>query len=452
MRASRNLVVFSVALIVMVWAIAEIRINASYTSPGVIGPDVIVGDLPNTFNWGQSNGMRSYSVATTSCNIGDERLTWIANNNQHPVISQNLYRIKDGRIEQLGQSWLKHGFFALSQSLCGSCQPTNGTSLGIGCSDPYGASLNGQQNGLGPKSEVNVETGFFPYPPRRLTAAERGVLGGRIQVPISDLTPADNVGATYYVDSQYVQPEDAEFENDLNNASYRRVFVSGGNLNLTTSGAFPTVRTLPAIYAWKDEIPEVQLFDADIPGDGRVIVGVYTTDTNDGYHTEVAIYNLNSHRCVQSVTVDCCAGAISAPGFNDVDYHAEPYTNNDWSPVVTGSQVEWAGQTFAQNEDANAIRWGTLYSFWFDSELPPAEIDLGLFRPGKVSNMVIDLGGGTALLGDMNLDGVVNLLDVGPFVDLLSSGGFQKEGDTNQDGEFNLLDVSGFIDILGNGG
>ena len=52
------------------------------------------------------------------------------------------------------------------------------------------------------------------------------------------------------------------------------------------------------------------------------------------------------------------------------------------------------------------------------------------------------------LVGDINLDGQVNLSDVAPFVELLSKGGFQAEGDINGDGEVNLLDVSPFVKLL----
>ncbi|MEM9413308.1 MAG: hypothetical protein AAGA30_19525, partial [Planctomycetota bacterium] len=38
------------------------------------------------------------------------------------------------------------------------------------------------------------------------------------------------------------------------------------------------------------------------------------------------------------------------------------------------------------------------------------------------------------LLGDVNQDGSVDLLDVSPFVDLLTNGGFQSEADINGDG------------------
>ena len=52
------------------------------------------------------------------------------------------------------------------------------------------------------------------------------------------------------------------------------------------------------------------------------------------------------------------------------------------------------------------------------------------------------------LLGDVNLDGLVNLLDVQPFVAIIAAGEFQNEADINLDGFVNLLDVQPFVDIL----
>lgn len=57
--------------------------------------------------------------------------------------------------------------------------------------------------------------------------------------------------------------------------------------------------------------------------------------------------------------------------------------------------------------------------------------------------------GGDILLGDVNLDGVINLLDVAPFVEQVASQEFLAEADTNQDGLVNLLDVAPFVEILG---
>ena len=59
-----------------------------------------------------------------------------------------------------------------------------------------------------------------------------------------------------------------------------------------------------------------------------------------------------------------------------------------------------------------------------------------------------DLPFNTFVSGDVNLDGVVNLLDVAPFVSALTGGDFQSEADVNCDGAVNLLDVAPFVDIL----
>ena len=55
---------------------------------------------------------------------------------------------------------------------------------------------------------------------------------------------------------------------------------------------------------------------------------------------------------------------------------------------------------------------------------------------------------GCDLLGDVNLDGAVDLLDVSPFVAEVVSGGNQCQADINQDGVVDLLDVQPFIEIL----
>ena len=50
--------------------------------------------------------------------------------------------------------------------------------------------------------------------------------------------------------------------------------------------------------------------------------------------------------------------------------------------------------------------------------------------------------------GDVNGDGVVDLLDISPFVELLAEGIFQEEADLNGDGLVNLLDIAPFVALL----
>ena len=56
----------------------------------------------------------------------------------------------------------------------------------------------------------------------------------------------------------------------------------------------------------------------------------------------------------------------------------------------------------------------------------------------------------SVLLGDINRDGIINLQDVQPFVDLITNAEFQAEADINGDGIIDLLDVQPFIDLLTN--
>ena len=55
---------------------------------------------------------------------------------------------------------------------------------------------------------------------------------------------------------------------------------------------------------------------------------------------------------------------------------------------------------------------------------------------------------GNSVLGDINGDGVVNLLDVSPFVSVISSGEFVAAADINRDCLVNLLDVGPFVALL----
>jgi hypothetical protein len=83
------------------------------------------------------------------------------------------------------------------------------------------------------------------------------------------------------------------------------------------------------------------------------------------------------------------SGAVVADlGFHDVDYHrGEPFDGTDWTATVETDpvpNVTWTTESFDVSPDANALRWGTLYNFRFDTNVPPKEgvLTLGLFRPG----------------------------------------------------------------------
>ncbi len=376
------------------------------------GPDVIVGDLPDVSNYtttgaidpdgaGPALPQRAYAVGTTSCNLGDAPLTWIdctsgSNCNMHPVISQNMYRINNERIEQLGQAWLKHGFCALQGTVCSSCTPGgNCDALFPGCSDPYSSGLNGSQGGLGPKSEVNVVTGVFPYPWINNGTSDNATLFKRLRVNDADIALS---GYVYTVSSMYVQPEDAQNHNNNNNESYRRItFSAAPARDLQLQGT--TYRTSPGIFGWRDHglgagaaDPDVYLSPVDVSGDGRFWVGAKAKDLGAGQYRYVfAVQNLNSDRAAQSFSIPIPSGAVvSNVTFHGVPYHSgEPYSNTDWTSSVTSSSVTWSGPTYATNANGNALRWDTLYTFSFDCNVPPAggTATLTMFKPGTPTSV-----------------------------------------------------------------
>lgn len=413
---------------------------------GTVGPDVIVGALPNIAKWGTVGGITAYSVATTSCNIGDQQLDWVQGTNQHPVIPQNMYRLRDGRFEQIGMSWLKHGFCALQGTLCGSCTPAGPgceTKLGVGCSDPYDANLNGNQNNLGPRSQVNPSTGFFTYP---FTAPPPpATIGRRLQIANDDLNPALNPGALYFCEATYIHPDDAAAENDNNNASYRQVLVgafSGGGYALNTSG--PTVQQLPALYAWQANDPGVEIVAVDVPADGRLLIGSRVTDLGGGqWHYEYAVLNLNSNRAIDGFSLPVPAGVtVAAIGFRDINHHSgEPYDTSDWTASLSGSALTWSAVPAVPSENTNALRWGTLYNFRFDADAPPttATGTFDMFKSGGPATVAFSITAPQAPCApaDFDCDGSVDGGDLGA---LLAAWG-TPDGDLNGDGTTDGADL-----------
>ena len=382
----------------------------SVMMPGVgtqPGPDVIVGDLPSVEQFGRVGTQVGLAVGTDSCNNGQVDLDWFAlPNNDHPVIPQNLYRMKGGtdnieRFEQVGQSWLKHAFAAASSNTCGfGCNGVGGSHLGSGCSDLYSASLNAGQSGLGSRALVSPFTGAFPGSPSPANHSGHVHTGTshRVTVAMSDLDTTQNPGATYFAEGQYVTPHEYAWCqanpgqcNMYNNVSYRRFSVSG-TTNFTFSPVGSTVRSQPAIFAWTGAT--INKIEPDPGNDGIAFIGYKVTNPSAGvWHYEYAIYNENLDRAIQSFAVP------TGRRIRNIGFHAPPqepgwandgtvgnagYNSTPWASVVTGGSLAWSCETLAQNPNANAIRWGTLYNFRFDSNRPPqAEFAvIGFFKTG----------------------------------------------------------------------
>ncbi|CAN5345341.1 hypothetical protein BH10ACI3_BH10ACI3_13590 [soil metagenome] len=380
----------------------------------VPGPDVIVGDLSGLAQFGSSSGTRvGLSVGTDSCNLGTVDLHWLANpTNDHPVIPQNLYRMSGGatnndRFEQVGQSSVKHAFTALTNNICSlGCNGVGGTALGSGCSDPYSASLNSGPN-LGSRAWINPFTGAYP---RNDGATPNNDHNGhvhtgpshRILTEIADLTPSNNPGATYYAESQYVTPHEYVWCqanptqcNMNNNVSYRQYSVTNSASPFSFSPVAATQRQKTAVSAWTGAT--LVNFQPSPLTDGVGTVAYKVTNPSPGvWHYEYAIYNQNLDRAISSFTIPIGTGVA----MTNVGFHAPPqqpgwsadgtvgntgYSSTPWTQSEAGGWMTWSSETLAQNPNANAVRWGTLYNIRFDSDKGPmlTSATIGFLKTGS---------------------------------------------------------------------
>jgi hypothetical protein len=437
---------------------------ASRGGGGVIAPDVIIGSLPGITRYGVVDGIAAYAVGTTSCNIGNDFLLWEPNNNNHPTIGQNMYRVEQldngcSRIEQIGMSWLKHGFCALQGTLCGSCSnPAPGGCppiLGWNCSDPYSSGNNGSQNGLGPKSEVNASTGFFPYP--YSSPSYPATIGRRLNVYSADMDLASYPASStnYFVEGQYIHPQDAAACKSFNNAAYREVTRSGNlssgyDLNLINS----TRQMTPAIFAWREidpgvEIRTFELSKCALSGLNETFhVAVKVCDIGNGmWHYEYAVYNLDCDKGFQSFEVPLNGTYENAEQAFAVYHSNEVYDNESWDVGYDSSAgtLKWNSASYAQNQEANAIRWNTMHTFSFDTSDPPIEgqAKVSTFKDGNEIMLAMIVPNAdfvdNSCAADLNGDNNVGGQDL---AQVLAFWGNNIEGDIDGDGQTTGTDLA----------
>lgn len=85
----------------------------------------------------------------------------------------------------------------------------------------------------------------------------------------------------------------------------------------------------------------------------------------------------------------------------------------------------------------------------FNTNFNPTDFD-AVSNSTADANFCVDFSTfpATVVLGDVNGDGILTLLDIGPLVDAITSDTYTPEGDVNCDGGVDLLDVGPFVDLL----
>ena len=332
-------------------------------------PDLVACTMPEYYISTGGSSLAHIVFEWTVDNLGTSWLYWFAAENMmlqhdcHPVFLQNLYRFQPtdptgtyaGRFEQIGTSWLKHGTYPQSATTCNTgyadCEPEDPEvegpqGLGIRCSDTYSVTENTSPPLLGPKGDLDPETGLLsrvefsrpaPYP--------SGHAGGTMVVDALDIhdPPFDPL------EEDYSREWDFYFEHighsaddpaaDRESSMFRKVptdwdalcpngidscpsgfqLFHGSFYNPSWNTPTPgEVKGIPAIKAWKMyHDPLVTLVE---PVDGKWIVAYRAKATSaTTWHYEYAVMNWASKVGAWKFEVPVGDVTITDQQFHDVD-------------------------------------------------------------------------------------------------------------------------------------
>lgn len=303
----------------------------------------------------------------------------------HPFLSMHLYRYHDGVMEQIGQSGVKHAFFATNTG----CPCTGGHVLFDGCGDEYGASTNDNPLYLGPRDEVTAWSGDWERVGSHFDGEpvddfrDHGPVGhDDFEHRLVIAEPAlETPGAQYFVEAWYLAADDVDLQNSL---GHRRVL--------------PDLQGKVWIFPFLDQgLTQGSILDEVVPpdaplegeantwvdtGEGRLQLAVTTQDLGEGrFRFDYALMNFDFDRQVQSFTIPLAPGVqIEA-----IDFSASA-GGAPWEATVLEETLSW------QAPQGEALDWGTLVSFRLEADIVPAsgEVVLGTLEPGGEPELLVD--------------------------------------------------------------
>lgn len=341
------------------------------------------------------------------------------NNDQHPYLIWNLYRIDStGRIEQVGRSGVKHAWLTTNTSC--DVNPGNGHILGRGCGDTYGTANNDNIGDLGPRNEIVPSTGQWgrcgsvydaDCNGARDTSSPCSNVGGTdcsnyaFRMPIVEqfIDTSLNAGATYFAESWYIVRDDI---NILNTMQSRPItFTWTGNA--WNSGNGSPLRLGPALGRWvAPDTSQPNERSADIKTEeGNLRVAMRVNDLGNGqYRYDYAVMNFDFARAVtQGAEPNLrvvrnngfnrfelpfpASASLGTTEFADGDIDA----GNDWTATRQGSTLVWQAAGTA-TAPVNPLNWGVMFRFSVTtSEAPQTGSGyLSIAEPGTTDSVRVD--------------------------------------------------------------
>lgn len=310
-------------------------------------------------------------------NAGDTDVPWYSkfsgsfppyDNDQHPLLVWDMFRMVNGTLEQIGVSPLKHAFTTTNNN----CACAGGSILWVGCEDTYGTSTNDSISSLGPRSELLASVGYWQKcqsifdtncdGTANATPPRANPMDRRMAVLESDLqTP----GATYYFDSWYVVRDDV---NIFNTMGWRTVTPTAPvpPATMWTFALGAPLTQGPVIDQWVNPAapgPNADSVTINTPH-GKLRLAVKATNVGGGlWSYDYALMNFDFDSAIKSFSIALPTGVSpTASGFRDVDQSA----STDWPATVASNAISWTAPNAASVQN-----WSTLYNFRFTIAAAP---------------------------------------------------------------------------------
>jgi hypothetical protein len=302
---------------------------------------------------------------------------------EHPFLALHVYRILDGKIEQIGRADIKHAFYSTNID----CPCSGGHTIYPGCEDIYGSNTNSNRQYFAHREEVSVGTGAWSRVGSHFDATPVDDFrdhGGnsahdsfehRLLVDESDL----ETGGSYFVEAWYIISGDVDIWNSMGHDAVSPSF-SGNTWSFSTTSS---LQSGPILEEFVDPVapPPGSANDVLDTGEGRLQLAVATTDLGGGQvRYEYALMNFDFDRQIRSFSVPLEAGiTIANPDFGDTDVDA----GNDWTVDVGTTAITWVSPA------GNEMDWGTLYRFGFEADRSAVDtsVSLAALEPGQPSTL-----------------------------------------------------------------
>jgi hypothetical protein len=314
--------------------------------------------------------------SATVGNVGSTDVPWYEkfsgtfppyNNDQHPYLIWNMYRLANGVLEQIGVSPVKHAFLTINSNC--ACDP--GHILWVGCQDTYGIGNNDSIFDLTTRPEVTASTGVWQRcgsifdpdcngvqnnPPGRSNPMDR-----RMAVAVADFGVP---GAIYYFDSWYIVRDDT----NIFNMGWRTVVphLQSGNWLFNPFGPMNIGVVIDQWVNPASPGPNAQSVPITTPrGHLRVAMKAFALDGGQ-WRYEYGVQNFDFDPRIKSFSVPLPPGVVATnPGFHDPDQDGA----NNWAATIAGGTITWRAPSAAAAQD-----YGTLYNFRFTANAAPTAV------------------------------------------------------------------------------